>query len=88
MSEAIVFSDLQVKAIKGLCNELSASMTRAEAERDFMKEAVSAISKEHEIPKPLLKKMSKIYHKSRFNTVKEENAELEESYQQIFGVTD
>jgi len=85
MSDTIAFSDIQIKAIKGLCSEMSASWARMEGERDFLKEAVKNISTEHEIPKPLLKKMAKIFHKSRFSTVQEENTELEESYLAVFG---
>ena len=58
MSDIIAFSETQIQAIKGLNTELSGSMTRAEAERDFQKEAIKAISKEHEIPKVLLKKIT------------------------------
>jgi hypothetical protein len=85
MSDAIVLSEIQIKAVKGLCSELSASMTRAEAERSLQKEAVNVIAKENELPKPLLKKMAKIFHKSRFSSVQEENSELESAYTTVFG---
>jgi hypothetical protein len=84
-SDLVTYSELQVKAIQGLCNELSGSMTRTEGERDFQKEAVAAVSKEHEIPKAMLKKMARIFHKSKFSTVQEENAELEATYKAVFG---
>jgi hypothetical protein len=88
MSESINFSEVQIKAIKGYCDEMSASMTRSEGERDFQKEATVAISKEYEISKPLLKKLARIFHKSKFSTVQEENTELENSYLAIFGTQD
>lgn len=85
MSEAINLSEVQIKAVKGLCSEMSASMTRAEAERSLQNEAVKAIAKECELPKPLLKKMARVFHKSRFATLQEENTELENSYLAVFG---
>ena len=83
--ETVTYTDIQIKAIKGLCSELSDSMYRTEAERDLQKEAVAAISKEFEIPKAMLKKMARIYHKSKFSTVQEENKELEQTYLAVFG---
>jgi hypothetical protein len=84
-SDLVTYSELQITAIKGLINELSGSMTRVEGERDFQKEAISAIAKEHSLEKPLLKKLARVFHKSRFSTVQEENAELEASYKLVFG---
>lgn len=84
-SDPVTYSELQIKAIKGLINELSGSMTRVEGERDFQKEAIAAIATEHSLEKPLLKKLARVFHKSRFSTVQEENAELEASYKLVFG---
>jgi hypothetical protein len=84
-SDPVTYSELQITAIKGLCSELSGSMTRVEGERDFQKEAISDMSKLHEIPKPMLKKMARIFHSSKFSTVKADNAELEATYQAVFG---
>ena len=79
-------SEEQVKAIKGYCQEMSASMTRTEGERTFQSEATKALAKEHELDKSMVKKMAKIFHKSQFLTVRTENEQLEESYQKVFGV--
>ena len=81
----VTYTDLQINAIKGLCTELSNSMLQTEAQRDLQKEAVTRVSKEFEIPKALLKKMARIYHKSKFSTVQEENKELEQTYLSVFG---
>ena len=77
-------NDVKRKAIADLCFELSGSMTRAEAERDFQKEAIKNIAEEHELDKKMLKKIARIYHASKFSTVQEENTLLEETYQNVF----
>jgi AraC-like DNA-binding protein len=81
----ISYSENQLKAIRGLASEWSASQTRTEGERDLQKEAIKAICSEHELDPKVIRKMVKIFHKSQFNTVKMDNAVLEESYQKVFG---
>lgn len=78
-------SEIQIKAIKGLCHEMSASMYRAEAERDLQKNAFKEIATEHELDPGLLKKMARIYHKSTFSTAVSEADALQSSYTQVFG---
>lgn len=78
------FTEDQAKAIKGLVQEVSNSMTRMEAEKDLIKEAVDAIHEEHKIDKKLLKNLCKIYHKQNFHEVKRENEDTEESYAFLF----
>jgi hypothetical protein len=47
--------------------ECSDSLTRVAAERDFIKEAISDISKQLELPKPVVRKMIKVYFKQNFD---------------------
>ena len=81
----ITLSDTQKKAIKGFCFEMSASMTRSEAEKTLQSEATKILSSEQGLEKSLLSKMSRIYHRSKFAEVKENNSELESVYQDVFG---
>ena len=74
------------KAVKGFCDEMSASMARAEGERDFQKEAVKNLAEEHELDKGLLKKMAKTYHRSNFATQKQDQEAFETAYEELFGV--
>lgn len=85
MSDSITLSTIQIKAIKGLCQEMSDSMFRASAERDLQKEAIKAISKEHELAPQVLKKMSRVYHKSAYSELVAESDELQSAYTQVFG---
>lgn len=74
------------KAVKGFVDEMSASMSRAEGERDFQKEAVKALAEEHELDKGLLKKMAKTYHRSCYATAKADQEAFETAYEELFGV--
>jgi hypothetical protein len=87
MSEHITLSEIQIKAIKGLCQEMSDSMFRATSERDLQKEAVKTIAKEHELAPAMLKKMARVYHKSTFATTVADADELQSTYTQVFGDT-
>ena len=80
----VQLDDTKRKAIADFCDEMSASMTRAAGERDFQKEAVKNIAEKHELDKKMLRKISKIFHQSKFSTVQEENSELETVYQTVF----
>lgn len=55
------------KHIMDVMMEISGSKTRQEAERDFQKEAINDLSKKFNIPKRLLNRFAKSYHKSAFN---------------------
>ena len=68
------------KDILNVLKELSNSMTRIEAEREYIKEAVEAASEKFQLPKKQLRKMAKVYHK---NTFADELTEMEE-FQQLY----
>lgn len=76
------------KAIKDLVTEVSDSMTRMEAERDLIKEAIVSIAADHELDKKILRKMCRTYHKQRFHTEKQDNERFEETYVEVFDVQD
>ena len=46
--------------------EISASKTRAEGERDFQKEALNDLYDKFKIPKRLLNRFAKVYHKQSY----------------------
>lgn len=76
------------KAIKDLVGEVSGAMTRMEAERDFVKEAIAAVAKDHDLDKKILSKMCKTYHRQRFHTEKQDNDEFENTYAEVFEIKD
>ena len=81
MSGIIIPSSLEDRAkIKNCMEELSNSFSRAEAERDFVRDAISNLSEEVDIPKKVLGKMAKIYHKQNMAEVVGEFADISELY--------
>lgn len=75
------------KAIKKVMEEISASMTRIEGERDFIKEAINDCSEEYEINKKTFRKLAKVYHKQNFSREVAEHEEFETMYEQLTGET-
>jgi hypothetical protein len=67
----------------GVLKECSASKTRMEAERDLVKEAVSNISKDLQLPKKIINKMVKVYHKQNFDEEVAVQDQFETLYQNI-----
>ena len=63
--------------------ECSASKTRIEAERDLIKEAVANISEELKLPKKIINRMIKVYHKQNFDEEVAVHEQFETLYQNI-----
>lgn len=63
--------------------ECSSSKTRIEAERDLIKASVSGISEELDIPKSLINRMVKVYHKQNFDEEVAVQDQFETLYQNI-----
>ena len=76
------------KRIKDALHEASAAMTRIEGERDFLKELIADLSKDTELPKPYLNKISRLYHKHNFSEVTADQEAVQELYEKIFGAED
>lgn len=71
------------KKVMNALGEISASMTRIEAEKDLIKNILTTIEDECSIPKKATSKLAKIYHKQNFNEVQQEQEELETLYETI-----
>lgn len=67
--------------------EISNSMTRADAEKDYQKDAIDTISSELNIEKKYVRKVANVYHKQNYNMVKIENQEVLDLYQLIVAGT-
>jgi cytochrome c556 len=66
--------DAIMKAVK----EMSGAMTRAEGEKDYIKETLKKLEETYNIPKKMIQSVLKAYHKDAANEVREANAEFEE----------
>ena len=60
--------------------ECSNSMTRAEGEKDFVKESIDAIAKDLQLPKKLVARLVKVYHKQNYD----EEVATHEQFEQIY----
>lgn len=69
--------------VKKMLDEISASYTRIAAEKDLIKETIADLSKQFEIPKRVLAKMAKTYHKQSFYVEQEEHDDFEELYENV-----
>jgi hypothetical protein len=79
----VISSSEDRRKIKAVFDEISNSMVRIEAERDYIKEAISELSKNHELPKKILNRMARIYHKQNFIESVAENDDLETLYENV-----
>ena len=73
-------------AILKVLKEVSDAMTRQDAEKDFIKDALSDLAKQYSIPKAILNKVARTYHKQN---VAEERAKNEDTfyvYDSIFNI--
>ena len=77
----------QRKAIFDCMKEISASMTRVEAERDFIREAIKNICDTNNLSKKTFRRMAKTYHKQNFSIELEEHEEFENLYQTVTNST-
>jgi hypothetical protein len=67
--------------------EISASMTRTEGEREFVREAIKEICDKHQLSKKTFRRMAKVYHKQNFSLELEEHEEFETMYETITKTT-
>ena len=75
------------KAIKKVMDELSASMSRIDGERDFIKEAIGNCCEQYEMNKKTFRRLAKVYHKQNFSREVADNEEFETMYEQLTGET-
>lgn len=78
-------SDSDKKRIKDCMVEISNSYTRQEAERSFIKEAIVSLSEDVNIPKNILAKMARIYHKQNMADVVAEVSDIEALLETVNG---
>ena len=70
--------------VRAALGEISASITRIEAEKDLIKEVVKKLSDETSIPKSVLNKSAKVYHKQNYKQQVEEYENFQQLYETLF----
>lgn len=83
MSVIIPSSPEDRKNIANAIKEISNAMTRAEAERDHIKEILNDLEEKYEMPKKEMRKVARIYHKQNINEIKDEMSDIEDVYEII-----
>lgn len=68
--------DRLIRALK----EMSGALTRAEAEKDYVKEAKKKIADELKLAPKLVGKLAKVYHKQNFDEEHAAHEEFEKVY--------
>lgn len=79
----MVLTDDQKKKLQGAIREISNSMTRTEAERDLIREIVKEQSAELQIPKKIISKIAKTYHKQNLTQEVADHEEFVELYEKV-----
>lgn len=90
MSKTVVstfgtFTDQELEVLKKGIAEISDIFTMQEAQRDALKEAIDHVYEELKIPKRIIRKIAKTYHKRNYSEVVVENEEFALLYE---GVTE
>jgi hypothetical protein len=78
------FTDAQLLTIKNKFTEISNSMTRQQGEKDLVKEILTDLKDQFELPPKLARKLAKAFHKRNLDEVRAEHEEFEETYETVF----
>ena len=79
----VVLTDEQKKQLKGAIQEISNSMLRSEAERDLIREIVKEQSQELQIPKKIINKIARTYHKQSLTQDIQDHEDFVELYDKV-----
>lgn len=77
------FTDDELKVLKNGLKEMSDVMTMQEAQKEVLKDITNSIFEELKIPKKIIRKMAKTYHKKNYSEVVAEQEEFELLYEGI-----
>ena len=84
MSNVIVPSSPEDrKKILDALVEISASLTRIEAERDLINEIIKKLSEDFDINKKIIRKIARAYHKQNLTEEQQDHEEFVELYEEI-----
>lgn len=66
-----------------IVKECSGSMTRIEGENDFIRESIAETAKQMQLPKKLVAKLVRVYHKQNFDEEVAVNEQFENLYESV-----
>ena len=71
------------KKLLDCLRECSSSMTRMDGEKDYIRESIAFISKDLQLPKKLVAKLVKVYHKQNYDEEVATHEQFETLYETI-----
>lgn len=77
------FTNEELKILKNGMRELSDVFTMQESQREVVRDILNSLHEELKIPKKIIRKMAKTYHKSNYSEVLAEQEEFELLYSGI-----
>jgi hypothetical protein len=75
----------QKEHLRSVIKSMSDSMARADAEREYQKEAVESVSSKFNLDKKIVRRAAAAFHKSTYNKEAESNSQFEEFYVVVIG---
>lgn len=72
--------------IKKVMDEISGSMLRVDAEKEYQREAIKELSDEFKLSKRTLTKMARVYHKQNYSQEVASHEEFEGLYETILEI--
>jgi hypothetical protein len=78
-----ITNEADKKKLLDCLRECSGSMTRMEGKKDYIKESIAAISKDLQLPKKLVAKLVKVYHKQNYDEEVATHEQFETLYETI-----
>jgi hypothetical protein len=75
------FTDDELNRLKKAVRELSDVYTMQEAQRETVKEIIAGVYEDLKIPKSIIRKIAKAYHKRNYDAIMAENEEFSLFYE-------
>ncbi len=69
----------------GVLSECSNALTRIDSEKDLIKEAVKKVCEDLQLPKRLVNKLVKVYHKQNYDEEVATHEQFETLYETVVG---
>lgn len=78
-----ISNEADQKKLLDCLRECSGSMTRMEGEKDYIKESIAKVSKDLQLPKKLVARLVKVYHKQNYDEEVATHEQFETIYETI-----
>ena len=84
-----VLNDNRVQdKIREVAKDLSDQWTKIESMQTYIAEAIANISEDTTVPKSIVRKIARTYHRQSYNAEVDSAEQFSEAYRQVFNVED